>query len=206
MKKITFTNPHRRRHFEFFNSMNHPHFNLCGNVEITGFLQRIKAGGVPFTPALVWELSACANAIPEFRQRIRAGEVVEHERVHPSFSTETEEADFFSFCETEYGEDRADFIRRAVRRMEQMRTDPSMEDAPGRDDYLFMSAIPWISFTSMQHAMHYHPTDSVPRITWGKYFARGEKILLPLSVQVHHAVADGRHVGRYFAAVNARTA
>ena len=39
--------------------------------------------------------------------------------------------------------------------------------------------------------------DSVPKISWGKYFTEGDKVLLPFSVQVHHALADGYHVGKY---------
>mmetsp|Transcript_1661 Transcript_1661/g.2286 ORF Transcript_1661/g.2286 Transcript_1661/m.2286 type:complete len:110 (+) Transcript_1661:260-589(+) len=44
-----------------------------------------------------------------------------------------------------------------------------------------------------------NPTDCVPRITWGKFFDdhRGRR-MMPLSVQVHHAIVDGRHVGEYF--------
>jgi len=201
MKIIEFKNPHRRKHFEFFNAMNHPHFNLCGNVEITSFLQEIKKKKIPFTPALVWILAKAANDISEFKQRIRSEQIVQHDYVHPSFSVETDEADFFSFCEVKFAEDKTDFIIRAEEMMLRMRTNPVMEDDHMRDDYLFMSAIPWVSFTSMQHAMSYHPCDSVPRITWGKYFKEDNKVMLPLSVQVHHALVDGRHVGRYFQAV-----
>lgn len=202
MKKIEFKSAHRKKHFEFFNGMNHPHFNLCGNVEITGFINRVKEENLSFTPALVWVLSKCANDLPEFKQRIRGQEVVEHDYVHPSFSVQTDDADVFSFCEVKFQESENGFIKDAHQVIEKMRTDPSMEDEHGRDDYLFMSSIPWISFTSMQHAMSYHPHDSVPRITWGKYFSQGEKIMMPLSVQVHHALVDGRHVGKYFQAVD----
>ena len=79
-----------------------------------------------------------------------------------------------------------------------MKSNPSFEDEFGRDDYLFLSAIPWMIFTSFQHAMNFNTTDSVPRITWGKFFKEGKKTKMPLSVQVHHAVVDGRHVGKYF--------
>jgi chloramphenicol O-acetyltransferase type A len=46
-----------------------------------------------------------------------------------------------------------------------------------------------------------HPVDSVPRIAWGKYFAKDNRLEMPLSAQVHHALMDGIHVGRYFALV-----
>ncbi|MEO1413610.1 MAG: CatA-like O-acetyltransferase, partial [Bacteroidota bacterium] len=88
----------------------------------------------------------------------------------------------------------------AVARMQQ---NPSMEDEAGRDDYLFLSAVPWVSFTSVQHAMPYHPGDSVPRIVWGKYFREGDRTQLPFSVQAHHAVVDGWHVGQYLQTLQA---
>lgn len=198
MKKITFQHPHRQKHFEFFNTMNHPHFNICANVDITNLLHFLKNKNLPFTPTVVYLISKTANQIPEFKWRIRGQEVVEHTTVHPSFTVYTEAADVFSFCEVAYDEDYHFFLKRAITQMKKMKTHPSFEDDKTRDDYLFLSAIPWVSFTSFQHAMFNHPTDSVPRITWGKYFETNEKIMMPLSVQAHHAVVDGRHTGKFF--------
>ena len=198
IKKIAFSHPHRQRHFEFFKNMNHPHFNICANVDITPLWKNLKEKKQPFTPTIVFLVAKTANQIKEFRWRIRDGEVVEHEIVHPSYTVWTEVADVFSFCEVKFQPDFKSFITDAAARMEAMRKNPSFEDEVGRDDYLFLSAIPWVSFTSFQHAMPYHPTDSVPRITWGKVFESEGKTLMPLSVQVHHALVDGRHVGQYF--------
>lgn len=198
MKRIRLTNPHRQKHFEFFRQMDNPHFNICANVDITKYLKRIKEEQIPFTPAMVYALTNVANAIPAFRQRIRGAELVEHETVHPSFSVVTEISDVFSFCYVAYQSDFKAFVKATLEAIEAMKKNPSFEDEEGRDDFLFMSSFPWVSFTSFQHAMHYSPSDSVPRIAWGKYFTEGEKILMPLSVQAHHAVVDGAHVGHYF--------
>ena len=198
MKKIIFENEHRRKHFEFFRNMNHPHFSLTANVDISPLLKVIKKEGLPFMPTLVWVVSKVVNGIPQLRQRIREEEVVEHEKVHPSFAVDTEGTDVFSFCEVKYLNEYQSFIKEALAKIEKMKTAPSFEDEPGRDDYLFLSSIPWVSFTSVSHAMHFHPHDSVPRIIWGKYFASGEKTQMPLSIQAHHALVDGRHVGQFF--------
>jgi chloramphenicol O-acetyltransferase len=40
--------------------------------------------------------------------------------------------------------------------------------------------------------------DSVPKIIFGKYEVEGGRVRLPVSVEVHHALMDGVHVGRYF--------
>ena len=198
VKKIVFENSHRKKHFDFFHGMNHPHFNLTANVDITSFMKWVKSEGLPLNLLLVYLLSKTANEITEFRWRIRDNEVIEHETVHPSFTVPTEDTDVFSFCTVDFKAALVEFIKDAKRIQELMKTNPSVEDEPGRDDYLFMSAIPWVSFTSLQHAMSYHPHDSVPRISWGKFFEQNDKTLMPLSVQAHHALVDGRHMGMYF--------
>ncbi len=197
-KYIDLSNPHRKKHFDFFRRMDQPHFNICANVEISNFLDFIKKGNYPFTPTMVYFIAKVANEIPAFRWRIRGEKILEHEAVHPSFTVNTEAADVFSFCTVDYYEEFPMFLQNTLKVMDEMLKNPSMEDEEHRDDYLFLSAIPWVSFTSFSHAMHYTPADSVPRITWGKYFEEGEKILMPLSVQAHHAVVDGRHTGKYF--------
>ena len=198
MKRIIFEDIHRQKHFDFFNQMNHPYFSLTAMVDISHFYHFIKAQNLSFTPSLVYLICRAANGIDQFRRRIRDEMVVEHPVVHPSFTVLTEVSDVFSFCYVDYEHDARQFIADAEDQMQLMSTAPELEDEKGRDDYLFMSAIPWVHFTSMQHAMQSHPGDSVPRIVWGKYMQNGQRLDLPLSVQVHHAVVDGHHVGTFY--------
>lgn len=198
MKVIEFKNPHRKKHFEFFKRMDQPHFSLCAPVDITTFIDVLKINQIPFTPSIVYCIGKTANQIAEFRQRIRGEQVVEHELVHPSFTVLTEVSDVFSFCTVNFQNDFPAFLQHALSVIEEMKQKPSFEDEEGRDDYLFLSSIPWVSFTQMNHAMHYSPSDSVPRIVWGKYYEENGKIKMPLSVQAHHALVDGRHMGQYF--------
>ncbi|MEM1118940.1 MAG: chloramphenicol acetyltransferase [Bacteroidota bacterium] len=197
-KYIELSNPHRKKHFDFFKNMDQPHFNICANVEISGFLDFIKRNGYSFTPTMVYFLSKAANEITEFRWRIRGEQILEHPAVHPSFTVYTEVADVFSFCTVDYYDNFFTFLEKTLAEIDKMLTEPSFEDDEHRDDFLFMSSIPWVSFTSFAHAMHYTPADAIPRITWGKVFKEGAKNLMPLSVQAHHAVVDGRHTGKYF--------
>ena len=71
---------------------------------------------------------------------------------------------------------------------------------PG-DDLLYMTSIPWVSFTSVMHPLDLHPVDSVPRFAWGKYFKESDLLKMPLSVQAHHALMDGIHAGRFYTIV-----
>ena len=82
--------------------------------------------------------------------------------------------------------------------IEKYKLNPTLQEEPGRDDYLFMTAIPWVSFTSFMHPLHLHPVDSVPRFAWGKFFEQDNQIKMPLSVQGHHALMDGLHMGKFY--------
>lgn len=190
----------RRKHFELYNLFEQPHFGMCANMDLSTFQPAIKRAGHSFTVAMVYVISRAANAIPEFRCRIRGEQIVEHELVHPSPTILTGD-DLFSFCKIEYCDDFPEFADRAEKAIAAARAQPTLEDEPGQDNLLFMTAIPWVSFTSFKHPMKIQPTDSIPRFAWGKFLEEGEKLKMPLAVQAHHALMDGLHVGRYYQAV-----
>lgn len=197
MRKIDMQNWSRREHFEFFNAFNHPHFSICVNVELTKLYPFVKGHGYPLSAAIIYVVSRAANAVPEFRYRIKDGEVVEHETVSPAVTILVAN-DLFSFCTIDYSPDFAEFTARYARQIAAVKENPTLKDPPGREDLLFMTALPWVSFTSFSHPMRLHPADSVPRFAWGKYFREGKRLKMPLSVQGHHALIDGIHMGRYY--------
>lgn len=190
----------RRTHFEFYRAFDHPHFGMCANVDLSTFYPRVKELDHSITTAIVYVISRAANAIPQFRHRIRADRVVEHDVVHPS-TTILADDDLFSFCTFDYAEDFSDFTARAAETIAYFREHPTLEDEPGRDDLLFMTAIPWVSFTSFLHPLASHPPDSVPRFAWGKFLDDDGRRKMPLAVQAHHALMDGVHVGQFYAEV-----
>lgn len=200
MRQIDLDTWPRREHFRKFNAFDHPHFGLCASVDLTLFHPYVKRHGISFTVAMMYVIARAANAIPEFRYRIRAESVVEHEIVHPSGTVLVEE-DLFSFLTLPYVQDFPDFVAEAAKRIASVREDITLEDEPGQDDLLFMTSIPWVSFTGFMHPLHLHPPDSVPRFAWGKFFQDGESLKMPLSVHAHHALMDGVHIGRYYSEV-----
>jgi len=66
-----------------------------------------------------------------------------------------------------------------------------------RDDVIYHTTLPWVSFTSFAHARTRGRGDSVPRIVFGKFARENERMMMPISVEVHHALMDRLHVGRY---------
>lgn len=202
MKTIDLQTWPRRKHYEMFRGYDYPHFNLCAPVDVTRIVQVVKEQAGSFTIAVIFLLSRVANRREEFRLRIRGESVVEHESVHPAPTILTGE-DLFSFYAVQFVDDYSQFRERTRAAIEHARGNPSLEDEPGRDDWLFMTAIPWVAFSSMVHPIHMHPVDSIPRLAWGRHYSEGDRLKMTLSVQVHHALMDGIHIGRFFEAVQA---
>jgi chloramphenicol O-acetyltransferase type A len=186
----------RKDHFDTFRTWALPHFHVTADVDVTLLRNALVGRAIPFTAAVIHVLARAANDLPEFRRRIRGDTVVEHDVVHPS-STILVHGDLFSFCHFEYCDDLQGFTEGYVERTNAVRKQPTLAD-PARDDLLFMTAIPWVSFTSFMHPLATIPPDSIPRFAWGQYRKQGDRITMPLGVQGHHALMDGLHVGRYF--------
>ena len=200
MKYIDMESWPRRKHFEVFNGFDYPHFNVCADVEVTELQAAFKGVSASFTLGLTYALASAANSIPEFRYRIREGRVIEYDVVHPSITILLED-ETFSFCTLKYVDDFPEFIQDSEKIVSRVKENPVLADEPGQDDLLYMTSIPWISFTGFMHPIHMHPVDSVPRIAWGKIFQKDSSLYMPLSVQGHHGLMDGLHAGRYFARV-----
>ncbi len=187
----------RHDHFKLFSTFNHPHFSMCVNVDVTAFYPFVKRNGYSLTVSMVYIISRASNAIPEFKYRIREDQVVEHEIVSPSFSILIDK-DIFSFCTVGYVENFSEFAKRAEKNIAEVKAHLDLEVNPEKDDMLYMTSIPWVSFTSFTHPMQLHPGDSVPRFAWGKCFKESDILKMPLGVQGHHAVMDGIHMGRFY--------
>ncbi len=190
----------RRRHYETFRGFHNPHFDMCANVALTVFRPSVKQSGVSLTITLLYVLTRAANDIPEFRLRIHGDSVIEHDVVHPSCTILVDE-DLFSFCTFDYDEDFDVFASSAAQSIAEVKADPWIATVLERDDLLYMSAIPWVAFTSFTHPVMAVPADSVPRMAWGKVCEEAGRVTMPLQVEGHHALMDGLHAGRYYEAV-----
>ena len=197
MKKINMEDWPRRESFEYFNSYVSPLFNVCAQPEITPTFDYIEERGLSKFTAVLWLISCAANSVPEIRLRIRGNEVVTHDIVHPSFAVMTEDKTL-AFCAVSYTDDIPKFFNDVETGIARVKANPNLIDKPGADDLLFVSCVPWINFTSITHPVKNDWTDNIPRISWGKLTRENGKVTMPVSLQLHHGLADGYHAGLFF--------
>ena len=192
----------RRAHFEFFRRYDLPWFNLCAPVDATALRRRSRApGGPSFTLAVFHAALAAANQVEPFRYRIRGDAVAVHDRVHGG-STALRGDDTFAFAYFDYDPDLGRFAAAARLALDRARAGAGLVARPD-DDLCHFSVIPWVAFTSVTNARRLDRDDSVPKIVFGRAHDDAGRWRLPVSVEVHHALMDGLHVGQFFAALQA---
>ena len=117
--------------------------------------------------------------------------------VSPVYAVFHDEDKTFSALYSEYTDDKDVLYRRIAGNMDRHRNSRGLFPESIPLNSFNTSCLPWIDFTGF--SLHlYGDSYLLPIITWGKYFQQGERTLLPLSVQIHHAAADGYHVSLFF--------
>lgn len=62
------------------------------------------------------------------------------------------------------------------------------------------TTLQWLSFTSLKHPRNGDEgSKGIPKFAFGKMFTENNTIKIPFSVEVHHALMDGYHVGKFIA-------
>jgi len=194
-KKIDLPDYPRKGLFMAFKDRQMPCFGVTANLDITRFRQFVEEAGCRFYISVTYLIARAVNQIPELRHRLIDGELYEFERVDPSHTVLMPD-NTFSFCDSVYMEDFRDYHDDLARRIEAIKKAPDLENRE-KDHMIFITNVPWISFTSITHPVEAKYT-SIPTIAIGKFFEDNGRVLMPLSIQAHHGLADGYHLGLFY--------
>ena len=92
MKKIIDMSTYpRRSHFEYFGAMAFPYVGLTANVEVTNLIRFAKMRGGSSFHAVLWAAAKAANQIPELRQRIVDGQIIEFDHCNAGYTVAKED-------------------------------------------------------------------------------------------------------------------
>lgn len=170
MQEIDLASWPRREHFVFFRRADLPFYNINTQVDITGVREYAKGKSLSFNSLLIHLVTRSINRIENHRYRVYSEKVILHDCLHPSFAHLGEGEDLFSFVTADFSDDvrKFDCIVREVVARRQGCFD--MQKVVGRDDFIFYSALPWLSFTRIDHKLGLNRDDATPRLTWGRFY------------------------------------
>jgi chloramphenicol O-acetyltransferase type A len=194
--EIDINNWERKDHFNLFNSFTEPQWGICTNIECTNAYLKAKDMKVSFYLYYLYQSLKAANEIKEFRYRIDDNKVFCYDAIHAAPTVDRSDGTF-GFSVLEYKSSFKEFLPLATVETERVRNSKGLDLTKVREDVIHYSVVPWFQFTALSHPRRFGINDSIPKITFGKFFNKNNKIIMPIDIHVNHALIDGLHVGKY---------
>jgi chloramphenicol O-acetyltransferase type A len=196
-RRLNIDNWQRLEQYQFFKKYDNPFFNICASIDVSDLLARTQSLNLSFSTSLLFASIDTANKVDEFKYRIKDDGVVIYDSIYAG-STILNDDETFNFCYFDYFSKFSDFSQNANKQIRLNKQGQLRFDGRNNDlDIIHYSVIPWISFTSFSHPRNYQTNDSIPKIVFGKYYENNGRTILPVSIEVHHALMDGFHLGLY---------
>lgn len=190
----------RRKHFDYFRYMDYPYVGVTVNTDVTEFVHRTKAEKLPFFLSFCYCVAQAANGVQEFRQRIKGDGIIEYDWCQTSHTVALDDGSY-CYCVLESNMSFRDYLPKAIEAQKLAREERSLEDGEDGDSLLFISCMPFLSYSSLVQPVP-SPADSNPRISFGKYYEQNGRLYMPVSVLCHHALVDGLHISRFYATLD----
>ena len=198
----------RRDHFEHFLTMGNPFVTVTKQVDLSEWLPKVREAKKPFFLSFQYAAVHAANAVPEFRRRIRGGGIVEYDFCNPTYTVALPDGTY-RYCLVHADQPFEAYLREGKEKQEAAVRSEHLTEEGEVESLLFISSTPWLNYESL--TMPYPDRSfSIPSIAWGKCeretklvlregeVCETEKITMPVTVMVHHALADGIHLGQFF--------
>ena len=182
----------RREFYEHFIKEVVCSYSITVNVDIT------PLKGQQLYPALIWLLTKTVNEMPQFRTALTQEGLGIYDSMHPMYTVFNKENKNFSGIWSYFSEDYDEFLSNYHADVQAYSKSTRYAPKDGTPENAFnISMTPWLEFTAVNINVFDDGKFLLPIFTMGKYFEQDGKRLLPLAIQVHHAVCDGYHVGLF---------
>lgn len=190
----------RRDRFDLFDRMDSPAVNICFAMELPDFRPWCKEQGLGTFHVMLCAVLRAVLKIENFRYRILDGQVIEIDRLVPSFTVMNQHGDL-NFAQFDWSDDVREFVARGraagaeASAMTELNLKYRTMLPREAKEQVFVTCIPWLDFTSIQHPTTTLAVPDIPSLAWGRFRdAANGRLQLPFSVQAHHGFVDGYHI------------
>lgn len=193
--KINKSGWNRKEYFDHYYSEVPCTYSMTTKLDITAIIKK----NYRLYPTMLYYLGTIVNRHPEFRTGFnKDGELGIYSELIPSYTVFHKDTETFSELWTQYSENYEEFCAAYEDDMEKYGENKGLVGKPNVPDNIFtVSAVPWTVFDGFNLNLQRGYNYLIPVFTMGRYYHEDGKFLLPLAIQVHHAVCDGFHVARF---------
>lgn len=186
---------HRKEYFDHYFNEIPCTYSMTVKLDIT----KIKNSDRKLYPTMLYFITKVVNRHSEFRTAIDInGNLGVFDEMLPCYTVFNKESETFSNIWTQYCDSYDKFCKLYEKDIEMFGSVKKMVAKPDIPENNFpVSMIPWTTFDGFNLNLQKGYQYLLPIFTMGKYYEENSRYILPLAIQVHHAVCDGFHVSRF---------
>ncbi len=172
--------------------------SLTVDIDVTRLIEFSSERHLKFYPAMIWTVSKVVNAHDEFKYGWDGdGNLIKWEHISPSYADFHKEDGSFTKLVTEFSDDLFVFHSRFLADREKYKDRRGLvEDQP--PNFFDVSCLPWVRYRHFDVHVFDEGKFLAPVITWGRYEMEHGRYIMPVTMNIHHATADGFHLSRFF--------
>ena len=175
--------------------------SMTARIDVTELAARSKRTGTKFYLNFLYLLSKVLNSREDYRMGWlwQTEELICYDVIHPTQYVFHEDTETCTVVYSSYCEDYERFYESALadlRRGEQTR-DYGL-DAANHPNWFDASYISWLSYDSLNIELPDGYLFFAPIVNWGRYREENGRLLMPVSVRLNHAIADGYLLANVF--------
>lgn len=175
--------------------------SMTARIDVTELVKHSKAAGTKFYIDFLYLLSRVLNSRDDYRMQYlwQTDELICYDRINPIQYVFHEDTETCTPVYTTYYEDYHEFYGNALSDLENAKnTREYMLDSVNHPNWFDASYISWLSYDSMNIELPDGYVYLLPIINWGKYREENGRLMMPLTVRLNHAVADGYLVANVY--------
>ena len=175
--------------------------SLTARIDVTALAEHSRRTGTKFYLNVLYLLSKVLNSREDYRMGYlwQTEELICYDVIHPTQYVFHEDTETCTPVYTEYDPDYERFYAGALRDLERAKqTRDYALDAAHHPNWFDASYISWLSYDSLNVELPDGYLYFAPIVNWGRYREENGRLLMPVSVRLNHAIADGYLLANVF--------
>ena len=175
--------------------------SMTARIDVTDFVEYSQKTKTKFYINFLYILTKVMNSREDYRMGYlwQTEELVCYDVINPTQYVFHDDTETFTLVYTEYCADYAAFYSNALQDVEQAKkTRDYGLDLEHHPNWFDASCIPWLSYDSLHVELPDGYLFFAPIVNWGKYRRENGRLLMPVTVRLNHAIADGYLVANVF--------
>lgn len=175
--------------------------SMTARIDVTELYKKSKATDTKFYLNFLYILCKVLNSREDYRMGYlwQTDTLVCYDKINPVQYVFHDDTETCSIAYSEYYEDYKTFYNKALEDLEKAKqTHEYGLDTANHPNWFDASYISWLSYDSLNIELPDGYLYFAPIINWGKFRKENERLMMPVTVRMNHAVADGYLIAKVF--------